>query len=146
MDTDPQSDHLGGRHQTFEDSQVSVKTGLRTPLVAPITRGSVPSSLQLGTRPPRSPTSMGRPTFLPWRQRLAPSWGGMSWQPQGKVAISCIHGDTATYPTLKTYVSIGQTQRHLTVGVVERLPHPVILGRDWPSIGNYSKRQSRPHT
>ncbi|MGH0154252.1 UNVERIFIED_CONTAM: hypothetical protein FKN15_033625 [Acipenser sinensis] len=47
--------------------------------------------------------------------------GGMSWQPQGKVAISCIHGD----PTLKAYVSIGQTQRHLTVGVVERLPHPV---------------------
>ncbi|XP_058890658.1 uncharacterized protein LOC117417040 isoform X3 [Acipenser ruthenus] len=57
--------------------------------------------------------------------------GGMSWQPQGKVAISCIHVDTATYPTLKAYVSIGQTQRHLTVGVVERLPHPV-LGRDWP--------------
>ncbi|MGH0144231.1 UNVERIFIED_CONTAM: hypothetical protein FKN15_002646 [Acipenser sinensis] len=26
---------------------------------------------------------------------------GVSWQPQGQVAISCIHGDTATYPTVK---------------------------------------------
>ncbi|MGH0166974.1 UNVERIFIED_CONTAM: hypothetical protein FKN15_051986 [Acipenser sinensis] len=61
--------------EDYEDSLVSVKTGPLTPLVAPITRGSAPSSLQLGTRPPRSPTSMGRPTSLPWRQRLAPSWG-----------------------------------------------------------------------
>ncbi|XP_058869672.1 uncharacterized protein LOC131720990 [Acipenser ruthenus] len=58
--------------------------------------------------------------------------GGMSWQPRGQVAISCIHGDTATYPTLKVYLSVGPIKRHLVVGVAEKLPHPIILGRDWP--------------
>ncbi|MGH0167657.1 UNVERIFIED_CONTAM: hypothetical protein FKN15_070216 [Acipenser sinensis] len=60
--------------------------------------------------------------------------GGVSWRPRGQVAISCIHGDTAAYPTLKVYLSVGPIKRHLVVGVAERLPHPVILGRDWPKF------------
>ncbi|MGH0180266.1 UNVERIFIED_CONTAM: hypothetical protein FKN15_003796 [Acipenser sinensis] len=60
--------------------------------------------------------------------------GGVSWRPRGQVAISCIHGDTAAYPTVKVYLSVGPIKRHLVVGVAERLPHPVILGRDWPKF------------
>ncbi|MGH0153111.1 UNVERIFIED_CONTAM: hypothetical protein FKN15_026389 [Acipenser sinensis] len=60
--------------------------------------------------------------------------GGVSWRPRGQVAISCIHGDTAAYPTLKVYLSVGPIKRHLVVGVADRLPHPVILSRDWPKF------------
>ncbi|MGH0185230.1 UNVERIFIED_CONTAM: hypothetical protein FKN15_017326 [Acipenser sinensis] len=70
--------------------------------------------------------------------------GGMVWQPQGQVAISCIHGDTATYPTVKAYLSVGPIKRHLVVGVAERLPHPVILGRDWPNYKDLVKLRAAP--
>ena len=70
--------------------------------------------------------------------------GGVLWQPQGQVAISCIHGDTATYPTVKAYLSVGPIKRHLIVGVAERLPHPIILGRDWPNYKELVKLMAVP--
>ncbi|CAM4731012.1 unnamed protein product [Leuciscus chuanchicus] len=64
---------------------------------------------------------------------LASEEGKHGENPQGQVAISCIHGDTATYPTVKAYLSVSPIKRHLILGVVERLPYPIILGRDWPN-------------
>ncbi len=61
--------------------------------------------------------------------------GGMVWQPQGQVAISCIHGDTATYPTVKAYLSVGPIKRHLVVGWRKGYHIPLF----WVGIGPTTK-------
>ncbi|XP_041945156.1 uncharacterized protein LOC121707019 [Alosa sapidissima] len=44
--------------------------------------------------------------------------------------VICVNGDEHEYPVAKVYVEVhGQTYR-LTVGIVERLSHPVVLGQD----------------
>lgn len=55
--------------------------------------------------------------------------------------IICIHGDLKPYPTALVNVSFQNSVYPVRVGVVERLPHQVILGRDYPGFKNLVKFQ-----
>uniref|UniRef100_A0A3B3VDD9 Gypsy retrotransposon integrase-like protein 1 n=1 Tax=Poecilia latipinna TaxID=48699 RepID=A0A3B3VDD9_9TELE len=48
--------------------------------------------------------------------------------------ISCVHGDHKTYPTAAIYLEVANQTYLLSVGVVEGLPHKVILGQDIPVL------------
>ncbi|XP_048852782.1 uncharacterized protein LOC125720913 [Brienomyrus brachyistius] len=48
--------------------------------------------------------------------------------------ICCIHGDEKFYPTADVYIEVGGQVYLLTVGVADRLPFPVVLGRDMPVL------------
>ncbi|XP_069045871.1 uncharacterized protein [Lepisosteus oculatus] len=63
------------------------------------------------------------PTILP---------GGLEIPRTKGIPITCIHGDTKDYPTVELSISTEQGTYRSTVGVVEQLPYPVILGRDCP--------------
>lgn len=52
----------------------------------------------------------------------------VSWETQGTMAISCIHGETRLYPTTKIYLTVGSQTSHVIVAVARELPYPVILG------------------
>ncbi len=50
--------------------------------------------------------------------------------PGGKLKVLCVNGDEHEYPTAEVYLSVrGQTYQ-MTVGVVDRLSHPVVIGQD----------------
>ena len=59
---------------------------------------------------------------------------GVTWEPQGKVAISCIHGETRVYPTTKVKLTVDGYSAYVKVAVAQCLPYPVLLGRDWPFL------------
>lgn len=48
-----------------------------------------------------------------------------------KTGVTCIHGDVKYYPTTQVIVACGEVKQEMRVGVIPRLPHPVILGRDF---------------
>ncbi|KAK6490927.1 hypothetical protein HHUSO_G5624 [Huso huso] len=49
---------------------------------------------------------------------------------QAEVRIMCIHGDIKTYPATTVNLKIGSQEVKLKVGVLPRLPYPVIVGCD----------------
>ena len=65
---------------------------------------------------------------------------GAKWVPgdaihkEHTVKIRCVHGDVMTYPTADIYMQIGEQEYLVSVGVVEHLPYPVVLGRDLPGL------------
>lgn len=48
--------------------------------------------------------------------------------------ITCIHGDIKHYPTAVVSIELGTQVMEQRVGIVSRLPHQVILGRDIPGF------------
>ncbi|XP_063044707.1 uncharacterized protein LOC134438913 [Engraulis encrasicolus] len=48
--------------------------------------------------------------------------------------VSCVHGDTREYPTTDLEMTTTRGTIHLTAGVVESLPVPVLIGRDCPAF------------
>ncbi|XP_058841537.1 uncharacterized protein LOC131697382 [Acipenser ruthenus] len=63
--------------ENFEDSLVSARTTLLD-CTPPSSAKGPPQNLAPGPRPIKSPAPSGHPAPLPWRQRLAPSWGRMA--------------------------------------------------------------------
>ncbi|XP_058872352.1 zinc finger protein 202-like [Acipenser ruthenus] len=61
--------------ENFEDSLMSAQTTLLNYPSSSVTKGPPPNPP--GPRPARPPAPLGHPSSLPWRQRLAPSWGRM---------------------------------------------------------------------
>lgn len=53
---------------------------------------------------------------------------------QGKLRVRCIHGDEREYPKTDLVIEIEGQAYHLSVGVLEQSPYPVILGRDVPVL------------
>ncbi|XP_049334950.1 uncharacterized protein LOC125801744 [Astyanax mexicanus] len=51
-----------------------------------------------------------------------------------KLRVKCVHGDERTYPTTNVKIEIKGQAYMLKVGVVDRLPYDVILGRDVPIL------------
>ena len=50
------------------------------------------------------------------------------------VITRCIHGHNKTYPTADIYLEIEGQEYLVTVGVLEDLPYPVVLGKDMPGL------------
>lgn len=48
--------------------------------------------------------------------------------------ITCIHGDVKYYPTTIVEIVFKEQVYTVRVGVIPRLPHKVILGRDFPGL------------
>ncbi|MGH0143847.1 UNVERIFIED_CONTAM: hypothetical protein FKN15_038435 [Acipenser sinensis] len=71
---------------------------------------------------------------------------GVSWRPQGAVTISCVHGETKTYPTTKIQMTVGSRTCRVAVAVAGKLPYPVIVGRDWPYYGELKVIPTKPLT
>ncbi|XP_067288440.1 uncharacterized protein [Pseudorasbora parva] len=53
---------------------------------------------------------------------------------QDKLRVCCIHGDEKEYPKTEIVMAIGGQAYSLIVGVVDKAPYPVILGRDVPVL------------
>lgn len=51
-----------------------------------------------------------------------------------KLRVCCIHGDEKEYPKTDIVIEIEGQAYSLTVGVIEKAPYPVILGRDVPVL------------
>ena len=64
----------------------------------------------------------------------------------GEVTITCVHGDTITYPTAQINVSVGSHQ-DMTVraAVSKTLPAAVLLGRDVPQLMDLLESESKEH-
>ena len=66
------------------------------------------------------------------------------------VSVSCIHGESTRYPLADLDVTIGGNQFRVRAGVSDKLPVPLLLGRDVPelsrllgtSVGNTSSECS----
>ena len=48
----------------------------------------------------------------------------------GSLTVICVNGDEHVYPVAKVYIEVQRQTYRLTVGVVEGLSHPVVLGQD----------------
>lgn len=51
-----------------------------------------------------------------------------------RTGITCIHGDIKYYPTTQVTLSHQRLNHEMRIGVVPRLPHRVILKRDFPGF------------
>uniref|UniRef100_H3A6K6 CCHC-type domain-containing protein n=1 Tax=Latimeria chalumnae TaxID=7897 RepID=H3A6K6_LATCH len=71
-------------------------------------------------------TDMGSTVTLVSGSLVKPSKLEHTW----KTGITCVHGDVNYYPTARLQVEIQNRSFNILVGVVPKLPHPVILGRD----------------
>lgn len=60
-----------------------------------------------------------------------------------KTGITCIHGDVKYYPTSQVKISCEDGEHEIRVGVIPRLPHQVILGRDYPGFNNLTKLKGK---
>ena len=56
------------------------------------------------------------------------------FQPRGKIKVRCIHGDESDHQTSEVLIEIRGQKYLLTVGVLDKCPHPVILGQDVPVL------------
>ena len=52
----------------------------------------------------------------------------------GEVLIRCVHGDEVSYPTAEVYLEVEKVSYLITVAVAEKLPYPVVLGKDIPGL------------
>uniref|UniRef100_A0A673ICM5 CCHC-type domain-containing protein n=1 Tax=Sinocyclocheilus rhinocerous TaxID=307959 RepID=A0A673ICM5_9TELE len=57
--------------------------------------------------------------------------GKLNMLKHDKLKVCCIHGDEKEYPKTEIVIEIGGQAYSLTVGVTDKAPYPVILGRDW---------------
>ncbi|KAL2082862.1 hypothetical protein ACEWY4_020635 [Coilia grayii] len=52
----------------------------------------------------------------------------------GRVLIRCVHGDERSYPTAEVHLEVEKVSYLVTVALAEKLPYPVVLGRDIPDL------------
>ena len=57
------------------------------------------------------------------------------------ITVTCIHGEARTYPTARLEIQSPRGHCWATVGVVEKLPVPVLIGRDCPLYARYIPAQ-----
>lgn len=60
--------------------------------------------------------------------------GKLNMLKHDKLRVCCIHGDEKEYPKTEIVIEIGGQAYSLTVGVIDKAPYPVILGRDVPVL------------
>uniref|UniRef100_A0A8C5LU21 Gypsy retrotransposon integrase-like protein 1 n=1 Tax=Leptobrachium leishanense TaxID=445787 RepID=A0A8C5LU21_9ANUR len=53
----------------------------------------------------------------------------------------CIHGDVKSYPSAKINLQIDGYASQVVTGVAEKLPYPVVVGKDWEHFGRVLKVQ-----
>uniref|UniRef100_H2ZX35 SCAN box domain-containing protein n=1 Tax=Latimeria chalumnae TaxID=7897 RepID=H2ZX35_LATCH len=53
------------------------------------------------------------------------------WRTLEPMHLSCVHGDTHIYPIAKVVLEVHGKATRKTIGVVDSLPYPMVLGQDW---------------
>ncbi len=61
---------------------------------------------------------------------------------QGKLRVRCVHGDEREYATVDLKMEVEGQPYLLTVGIVDKAPYAVILGRDVPVLVDLLQRQT----
>lgn len=59
-----------------------------------------------------------------------------------KLRVCCIHGDEKEYPKIEIVIEIEGQAYRLSVGVIDKSPYPVILGRDVPVLVDLLQRDN----
>ncbi len=114
------------------------------------------AEVKVNGRPYRALLDSGSAVSLVQPAVLPPNVGTRS-----RLPITCVHGDTREVPARWVNISASPGTWPIEVGIVEDLPVPVLLGRDWPGFdqlyaavrqpaspaGNRRKRRAsrRPH-
>lgn len=62
---------------------------------------------------------------------------------EGKISVWCVHGDNVDYPIAEVPIQVEGQQYLLAVGVMEKLPYQVVLGRDLPVLYDLIAKQSQ---
>ncbi|KAI7789534.1 hypothetical protein IRJ41_013900 [Triplophysa rosa] len=70
---------------------------------------------------------------------VQPRAGGRS-----SIPITCVHGDTRNVPSRQVTVAAGPGSWTLEIGIVDDLPVPMLLGRDWPGFDQLLASTVRP--
>ena len=65
--------------------------------------------------------------------------------PGPSIPVSCVHGETRTYPTTHVKVQTTRGAFEVWAGVVENLPVPVLIGRDCPIFWQLWSYQTVDH-
>uniref|UniRef100_A0A3P9M6S3 Gypsy retrotransposon integrase-like protein 1 n=1 Tax=Oryzias latipes TaxID=8090 RepID=A0A3P9M6S3_ORYLA len=68
--------------------------------------------------------------------------GGVMFS-EGTIDIYCIHGDRVQYPIAEIELLVEGKPFSLRVGVLEKLPYPVVLGSDLPILAELIAKQSQ---
>uniref|UniRef100_A0A8C3T9Y9 Transporter n=1 Tax=Chelydra serpentina TaxID=8475 RepID=A0A8C3T9Y9_CHESE len=53
-----------------------------------------------------------------------------------RIAVTCMHGAVSHYPTIQVEIEVQGNPIEVTVGVVPKLPYPVVIGRDYLGFDN----------
>lgn len=61
---------------------------------------------------------------------------------QGKLRVCCVHGDEREYTTVDSKMEVEGQPYLLTIGIVDKAPYAVILGRDVPVLVDLLQRQT----
>ncbi|XP_041951083.1 uncharacterized protein LOC121711501 [Alosa sapidissima] len=61
------------------------------------------------------------------------------------IPVRCVHGDEKLIPTANIYLQVQEQTYHLTVGVADNLPFPVVLGRDLPVLPDLLQQRQTCH-
>uniref|UniRef100_A0A3Q3BI90 Gypsy retrotransposon integrase-like protein 1 n=1 Tax=Kryptolebias marmoratus TaxID=37003 RepID=A0A3Q3BI90_KRYMA len=61
----------------------------------------------------------------------------------GKVKVWCVHGDDVDYPIADVVLQVHDQEHLLTVGVMDKLPYQIVLGRDMPILGDLLAKRGK---
>ncbi|XP_053540484.1 uncharacterized protein LOC128634217 [Ictalurus punctatus] len=70
-----------------------------------------------------STVTLARPSILPEGRR-----------PRGTLTVTCVHGDIREVPSAEVRIRGEAGTWPLQVGIIPKLPVPLLLGRDWPGF------------
>lgn len=63
------------------------------------------------------------------------------------VNVTCVHGDTKTYPVAEVLLDVSNDPQLRTVGLIPSLPEAIIIGTDHPRFDHYlTEAQKEPNT
>ncbi|KAI7813969.1 hypothetical protein IRJ41_005290 [Triplophysa rosa] len=91
--------------------------------------GAPRRTVRVGGRPVTATLDSGSSVTLVQPGIVPPRTGGKSTIP-----ITCVHGDTRNVPACQVSVAAGPGTWTLEIGIVDDLPVPMLLGRDWPGF------------
>ncbi|MGL5295240.1 MAG: retropepsin-like aspartic protease, partial [Aeromonas sp.] len=91
--------------------------------------GAPTRTVHVGKRPYRALLDSGSTITL-----VQPAVVRQIPESKATVPITCVHGDTRNVPARRVTITGEPETWQVEVGIVQELPVPVVLGRDWPGF------------
>ncbi|KAI7802247.1 hypothetical protein IRJ41_004894 [Triplophysa rosa] len=104
-----------------------------------VSPGAPQRVIKVNGRPVTATLDSGSTITLVQPDVVAPGAGG-----KFTIPITCVHGDTREFPARRVTVAAPLGSWPLDVGIVDDLPVPVLLGRDWPGFDQLLATSLRP--